>query len=149
MKSKNILLTLFATLSLVGLPTLSQADSCTDIKEQYWNCVRSAMTNGSCDSNISIPPECLQSGGNETTQNYDSSSKSGFSNFFGRKKEAAPFVYQADLPPKNPVKVINIKPTNGKIYLETEEDVDQYIAKIKDELSEAIKDGKRVRLQFQ
>lgn len=149
MKRKKILLALLGTLSLVGLPMPSQADSCSDIKEQYWNCVRASMTNGSCDSNISIPPECLHSG-SETIQNYESSSKSSSSSFFGTKKEAAtPFVYQADLPPKKPVKLINIKPTNGKIYFETEEDVDQYTAKIKEELSEAIKEGKRVRLQFQ
>lgn len=150
MKRKNILLTLLGALSLVGLPMPSQADYCSDIKEQYWKCVRASMTNESCDSNDSIPSECLQSGG-EATQNGESSSKSNpvSSSFFGTKKESAPFVYQADLPPKNPVKVINIKPTNGKIYLETEEDVNQYIAKTKEELSEAIKKGKRVRLQFQ
>lgn len=107
------------------------------------------MTNGSCDSNISIPPECLHSG-NETIQNYELSSKST-SSFFGTEteKESPPFVYQTDRPPKKPVQVINIKPTNIRVYFETEEEVNQYTTKLKDELSEAIIEGKRVRLQFQ
>ncbi len=147
MKRRNILLTFLGALSLVSLPMPSQADSCSDIREQYLNCVGTSMTSESCDSNISIPPECLHSG-DETIQNYESSSKST-SNFFGTKKESPPLVYQINLPPKKPVKVINIKPTNGKIYLETEEDVDQYVAKIKDNLSKTIKEGKRVRLKFQ
>jgi len=145
---RNIALTLLSTLFLVILPTHSQADSCSDIKEQYWNCVRASMNNQSCGANVSIPPECLKSGA-EIIQNYNSSEPA--SSFFGTQKESTPFVYQpdSDLPPKKPVKVINIKPTNGKIYLETEEDVNQYTTKIKDDLSEAIKEGKRIRLQFQ
>ncbi len=146
MKRKNIALLLFSTLFLVCLPTLSQADYCAEIKEQYWNCVRASMTNDSCSSNVSIPPECLKAG-SDTTQNYNSSSEST-SSFLGTQKESKPFVYQADLPPKKTVKIINIKPT-GKVYLETEDDVNQYTIKIRDELSEAIKEGKRVRLQFQ
>ena len=147
MKNKrNITLTLLNTLFLIGLPMSSQSYSCSDIKEQYWDCVRASMNNESCGGNISIPPECLKAG-SETIQNYNSSEPS--SSFFGRQKESTPFVYQADMPPKKPVKVINIKPANGKIYFETDEEVNQYTTKIKDDLSEAIKEGKRVRVQFQ
>jgi hypothetical protein len=144
---KNMVLMLLSTLSLVSLPMLSQADSCADVREEYLECIRASMGNGSCDSDISIPPECLKSV-NETIQNYNSSSESG-SNFFDTKKETTPFVYQADLPPKKIVQVINVKPTHGKIYLETEDDVNQYSTKIKNEMFEAIKEGKRIRLQFE
>ncbi len=158
MKSKNVALTFFGVLSLACLPILSYADSCSDIKEQYWNCVRSSMSNGSCESNVSIPPECLKAGGESSSSSSGSSSSSSsgsgsgsnfFDSIFGSKKEEAPFVYQADLPPKKPVKLIDIKPMNGKIYFETEEEVNQYTTKVKDDMSAAIKDGKRVRLQFQ
>ncbi len=142
---KNTVPALFSVLFLVSLPMLSKANSCADIKEEYWDCVRSSMNNESCKSNVSIPPECLNSG-TESIQNYKSSDTN--SNFFDKQKESKPFVYQADLPPKKPVKVINVKPIE-RIYFETQEDVDQYVMKIKEELSEAITDGKRVRLQFQ
>jgi hypothetical protein len=142
---KNIALML-GLLSLAGFPMPSQADYCADIKEQYWNCVRASMTNQSCESNVSIPPECLGSTASKEGQSNNSSESR--SSFFGTKKDSKPFVYQSDLPPKKPVKIVNIKP-DGKIYLETEEDVDQYLTKIKDEISAAIADGKRVRLQLQ
>ncbi|MFI3123291.1 MAG: hypothetical protein QX194_05110 [Methylococcales bacterium] len=150
MKKRDIALVLLSTLSLAGVPTLSKADSCSEIKEQYWDCVRDAMNGGSCNSNISIPPECLTAG--SAPSGGSSGSSSSYSpppraSFF--KKKEKPFVYQADLPAKKQVKVIDIKPANGKIYLETEEEVDEYLTRIRDDLTEAINDGKRVRLQFQ
>ena len=149
MKKRDIAFVLLSTLSLAGVPALSKAESCGEIKERYWDCVRDAMNGGSCDSNISIPPECLTagsapSGGSSGSSSYSPPPKPSF---FGKKEK--PFVYQADLPAKKQVKVIDIKPANGKIYLETEEEVDEYLTKLKDDLTEAINDGKRVRLQFQ
>jgi hypothetical protein len=145
MKNKNAASMLLGLLSLISLPMLSHANSCSEIKDEYWNCVRASMNNEACESDVSIPPECLKSV-TDTIKNYNASESNP--NFFGKPKESKPFVYQADLPPKKPVKVINVKPAHG-VYLETEEDVNQYITKIKEELSEAITDGKRVRLQFQ
>jgi cell division septum initiation protein DivIVA len=47
-----------------------------------------------------------------------------------------------------PVKVVNIKPKNGKIYFETEEEVDKYVNQVKEDILKAFKEGKRVRLQY-
>lgn len=152
-RKKSVVLTSLGILFLVGIPTLSQADYCADIKEKYWKCARSVMTGEKCNAsdNVTIPPECLTAG-SESQRNESSSTSStpsSSSSFFGSKKDSTPFIYpKPDLVPKKPVKIINIKPLNGKIYLETEEEVEQFTTKIREDLLNAIKEGKRVRLQF-
>lgn len=143
----NFVSVLFGTLFLAGLPILSQAADCAEIKEQYWQCVRSSMTNEPCTENVSIPPECLKAG-TETIQNYESSPDST-SRFFGSEKKSTPITPPTtENVPKKPVKIINIKPPKGKIYFETEDDVNQYTTKIRNDLLNGIKEGKRVRLTF-
>jgi hypothetical protein len=138
---------LLGTLFLAGLPILSHAADCAEIKEKYWSCVRSSMTNEPCTENISIPPECLRSG-TETIQNYESSPDST-SHFFGSEKKSTPVATPTrESVPKKSVKIINIKPAKGKIYFETEDDVNQYTTKIRNDLLNGIKEGKRVRLTF-
>ena len=157
MKKRCITLTLFSMLILVSLPMLSRADSCADIKERYWSCVRDSMANKPCSGgNVSIPPECLNAGsesgsesGSSKSQSYSDPSPKSFSSLFHRKKkEQATPNYQSERTPKKIVQIINIRP-NDKTYFETEEEVEQYTTEIKDKLFKAFKDGKRVRLEFQ
>ena len=49
--------------------------------------------------------------------------------------------------PVKQVKTIRPANINTKIYLETEDDVQDFISKISDEISSAIKDNKRVRIE--
>lgn len=137
---------LFTTLFLITLPMLSYAD-CADIKARYWRCTRASMIGEKCaaEDNVSISPECL-SGGNTDEDPPKSSTSSSATD---PAKDTRPFIYpKAELVPKKPVEVVNIKSLNTKNYIETEEDVEQFTSKIKTELSKAIKDGKKVRLQF-
>jgi hypothetical protein len=151
------ILFLLSLLCLVSIPTISRADYCAEIKERYWKCVRSSMSSGKCSDsdNVSIPPECLN-GGSKLPKGDDSSSSSYSPtpsgskwNFFRSKKsqkgnpETDPTVVV-----HKPVKVVNIKPKNGKIYFETEEEVDKYVNQVKEDILKAFKEGKRVRLQY-
>lgn len=149
-ENSSVVLTLLSALFLVSMPTLSQADYCSEIKERYWKCTRSSMSGGKCDSsdNVSIPPECLTAG----TKTQKKGNSSGYappssSSFFKSRKKITPY-QPPNLVPKKPIKVINIKQLNSKKYIETEEDVNNFTTKIKDELLNALKEGKRVRLQF-
>lgn len=141
--------TLLGTLFLASLPTPSYAD-CSDIKARYWRCTRASMIGEKCaaEDNVSIPPECL--GGNESeSQKNDSTPNAASTSSSSKKESSIPFIYpKADLVPKTPVKVINIKPLNKKHYIETEEDVEQFTTKVKAALLHEIKKGKKVRLQF-
>ncbi|MSR16465.1 MAG: hypothetical protein EXR89_01500 [Methylococcaceae bacterium] len=152
MKKRCITRTLFSMLILVSLPMISRADSCADIKEKYWSCVRDSMANKPCSGNVSIPPECLNAGsesGSSSSQSYSDPSPRPFSSLFHRKKkEQATSNYQSERTPKKLVQIINIRPKD-KTYFETEEEVEQYTTEIKDKLFKAFKDGKRVRLEFQ
>ncbi len=163
-REKSLVITLLSTLFLVVMPGLTQADYCADIKERYWRCARSSMTGEKCSAsdNVSIPSECLtagaasEGGGGSSSSGGgggggDSASKSAWSFFSHKKPPAHPIVSPEDteIVLKKPVKIINIHPTNGKPYIETEEDVEQFTSKVRADLLEAIKDGKKVRLQFQ
>lgn len=137
--------TLLSSLFLVTLPTY--ANDCADIKAKYWRCTRASMIGEQCaqEDNVSIPPECL---GGEKSEDETPKSPS-HSSSSNSPKETRPFIYpKPERVPKKPVKVVNIKPLNNKNYIETEEDVEQFTAKIRAELLHAIKDGKKVRLQF-
>lgn len=146
--------TLFSIVFLTALfPVLSQAADCAAIKAQYWECVRSSMTGQSCNDNVTIPPECLTASGasgsksektNGSSSTYSEPADSGF---FNSKKEQT-YSYPKDSTPKKPVKTLNLKAFNTKTYLETEEDVELFTSKLKEEMSNAIKDGKRIRLQY-
>ena len=153
-------LLLLGILFLVSLPTISNADTCGAIRQRYWDCVRSSMNNGTCESNVTIPTECLM--GAESSSS--SKSKAGETNsspeekkykrgLFGTKKEiidTTPIGYQdqENAPPPKLIKTVNIKPS-GKNFLESEEDVNAYLAKVKADLMVVIKEGRKVRLQFQ
>jgi hypothetical protein len=142
---------LLGALFLVALPIVSQAD-CAEIKERYWRCARSSMTGEACDSsdNVSIPPECLTAG-SKSQENNSSPTSTSTPSFLDLQKKSTPSVSvhpTTDIAPKKPVKIINIKPS-GKTYIETEEDVNQFTTKVRDDLLNAIKDGKKVRLQFE
>jgi hypothetical protein len=150
MKSTKNSLTvkLLGALVLVSLPAFAYAD-CADIKERYWRCTRASMIGEKCaaEDNVNIPPECL--GGAKSDEETPNAATSSSSSSSSSKKETRPFIYpKPDLVPKKPVKVVNIKPLNTKNYIETEEDVEQFTSKIKTELLNAIKNGKKVRLQF-
>jgi hypothetical protein len=143
------MLSLFSALFLMSVPTLSHADYCSDIKERYWKCARASMVGESCDSadDVSIPSECLTAGSEKTPKQAEPSTAPP--TFFKGKKESKSFVYKPEVTPKKSVKIVNIKPKNHKIYFETEEEVEQFTTKIHDDLLNAIKEGKRVRLQFE
>ncbi|MDD5214502.1 MAG: hypothetical protein PHQ03_03055 [Methylococcales bacterium] len=149
---KSFITTLLSALFLATLPMFSYADDCADIRAKYWRCTRASMIGEKCteDDNVSIPPECLGGGKSEDeTPKSPSDASASNSPKETSPKETRPFIYpKPDLVPKKPVKVVNIKPFNNKSYLETEEDVEQFTTKIKTELLNAIKDGKKVRLQF-
>jgi len=49
--------------------------------------------------------------------------------------------------PAKEIKTIRPANINTKIYIETEDDVQDFISKIHDEISAAIKDNKRVRIE--
>lgn len=140
---------------LTVFPVLSPAADCTIIKEQYWACVRASMTGKECEENISIPSECLTNGASigstlERSTNpsiYPEHSDSSFFSF-EKEKEPAPSYTPPDSEPSKPVKMINLKTLNTQTYFETEEDVDLFISKLKDEMSGAIKEGKRVHLLY-
>ena len=101
------------------------------------------------EDNVSIPPECLGGKSEDETSKSSSNASSSDISKETSPKETRPFIYpKPDLVPKKPVKVVNLKPLNNKNYIETEEDVEQFTTKIKTELLNAIKDGKKVRLQF-
>jgi len=153
-------LLLLGILFLVSLPTISNADTCGAIRQRYWDCVRSSMNNGTCESNVTIPPECLM--GAESSSS--SKSKAGEANsnpeekkykrgLFGTKKEiidTTPIGYQNQekTPPPKLIRTGNIKPS-GKNFLESEEEVNAYLTKVKADLMVVIKEGRKVRLQFQ
>jgi hypothetical protein len=148
---KAFLLNTFGVVFLTGLPVVSHADYCADIKAHYWKCARASMIGETCEAedNVNIPAECLNAGTEKESSGSGSATPSDAPSFFKDKKESKPFVYQPEVTPKKPVKVVNIKPENRKIYLETEDEVEQFTTKIHDDLLSAIRDGKRVRLQFE
>lgn len=144
---------IFFSLILAVLPSFSFATDCAAIKAQYWQCVRASMTGQSCKNEVTIPSECLSASGattGKTPYNSDSSStytEPSNSNFFnfGAEKSSS---YPEDYKPKNPIKTVNIKDFYAKTYLETQEDVDDFTQKLKEELSKNVQEGKRVRLQY-
>lgn len=145
---KYVISTLLGSLLLAGISTGSYADDCADIKARYWKCTRASMIGEKCadEDNVSIPPECL--GGSSEPKQNENQPKST-SSIPDSPKDTRPFIYpKPDLVPKKPVKIVNIKPFVGKAYIETEEDAEQFTTKLKNELLDAIKDGKKVRLQF-
>ena len=144
-------------LATLTIPTFSQAGECADIKERYWRCTRASMIGEECapEDNVTIPAECL--GGNTQPKKntpppaaevvpskapsfFDSKSKSN------SKENSLP---KTESSVKKAVKIVNIKPSYGKVYFETEEEVDKYTTKIKEDILNGIKEGKKVRLQFQ
>lgn len=148
MKIRTTSLIMFLTV----FPVFSTAADCTIIKEQYWACVRASMTGKECEENISIPSECLTHGASigstlERSKNSSIYPENSDSNFFSFKKESASS-YTPDSEPSKPVTRINLKTLNSKMYFDTEEDVDVFISRLKDEMHSAIKDGKRVHLQY-
>ena len=158
-QSKKTLLLLSSVLFMGVLPTTSKADNCGAIRERYWACVRASMSNGTCEANVSIPPECLMGGDSssskskkeeKTNSNEEKKYKRGL---FGTKKEiidTTPIGYQnqENAPPPKLIRTVNIKP-KGKNFLETEEDVNAYLGKVKKDLMTVIQEGRKVRLQFQ
>lgn len=153
-------LLLLGILFFVSLPSISNADTCGTIRQRYWDCVRSSMNNGTCESNVTIPPECLMGGdsssssknkaGETKTNTEEKKYKRGL---FGTKKEiidTTPIGYQnqENAPPPKLIRTVNIKP-KGRNFLENEEEVNAYLAKVKVDLMAVIKEGRKVRLQFQ
>lgn len=141
-------------LLLAIFPVLSQAADCAAIKAQYWQCVRSSMTGQSCNDNVTIPSECLTASGasgstsektNGSSSNY--SEPSSDSSFFNFKKEPE-FSYPKHNKPVKPIKTLNLRAFHEKPYLETEEEVELFTSKLKDEMLSAIKEGKKIRLQY-
>ena len=157
-KKTGKIVILLSALFIVTMPTLSRADYCSEIKERYWKCVRSSMSSGKCSDsdNVSIPPECLNGGskmpkGDDSSDSTYSPTPSGSKwSLFRSKKSKKPNTDNDDpnVVVHKPVKVVNIKPANGKIYFETEEEVDKYLSDVKEDILKAFKDGKRVRLQY-
>lgn len=148
-KQKFLTLMSLSTFLLLSVPTISSAD-CADIKARYWKCTRASMIGEKCneEDNVSIPPECLKAGSEESTGG-NTDSYSSPSNFSKSKTKSEKSDYQATTStPKKTVKVVNIKPLAGKVYFETEEDVEQFTTKIREELLNVIKEGKKARLQF-
>ena len=159
-QSKKTLLLLGSVLFIGALPITSKADTCGVIRQRYWDCVRSSMNNGTCESNVTIPTECLMGGDSSSS----SKSKAGATQsnteekkykrgLFGTKKEiidTTPIGYQnqENAPPPKLIRTVNIKP-KGKNFLETEEEVNAYLGKVKTDLMTVIKEGRKVRLQFQ
>jgi hypothetical protein len=143
---------IFFSLILAVLPSFSFATDCAAIKAKYWQCVRSSMTGASCKDEVSIPSECLSASGATTGKTPNKSNPSDYippsnSDFFNFGKEKS-FSYPKNHKPKNPIKTVNVKDFSAKTYLETQEDVDDFTAKLKDELSKTVSEGKRVRLQY-
>lgn len=160
-QSKKALLLLSGLLLVGALPTVAKADTCGAIRERYWSCVRASMNNGKCESNVTIPPECLTGGDASASKNKSGDSNSNNADepkykrgLFGTKKEiidTTPIGYQdqkENAPPPKLIRTVNIKP-KGKNFLESEEDVNDYLVKVKADLMEVIKEGRKVRLQFQ
>jgi hypothetical protein len=148
-KSTTILL--LSGVLLAILPTLSYSD-CADLKERYWRCTRASMIGEKCaaEDNVTIPPECLNGGGNANEESRNTTGSSSNSNSTSGKT-TRPFIYpesEPELVAKKPVKVVNIRALNTKNYIETEEDVEQFVNKVKTELLDGIEEGKKVRLQF-
>lgn len=145
---------IFFSLILAVLPSFSFATDCAAIKAQYWECVRSSMTGDSCKNNVTIPSECLNASGSTTGKAPTHSNSSTYSepsesdsSFFDFNKEKF-LSYPKNHKPKNPIKTINLKDFSAKTYLESQEDVDNFTTKLKDELSKTVSEGKRVRLQY-
>lgn len=143
---------IFFSLILAVLPSFSFAADCAAIKAKYWECVRSSMTGASCNNEVTIPSECLSASGATTGKTPSYSNPSDYtppsnSDFFNFGTEKA-FAYPKNHRPKNPIKTVNVKDFSAKTYLETQQDVDDFTAKLKDELSKIVTDGKRVRLQY-
>jgi hypothetical protein len=61
----------------------------------------------------------------------------------GTETSAKPVV----TPQQKPIKVIRVQSLSTKSYLETEAEVDAYLAKLRQELLTALKEGKRARIQ--
>lgn len=147
--------TIIATVLLTIFPVISSATDCAAIKQRYWECVRSSMKGGGCSENISIPSECLNSGNaipeskSDSNSSYSAPTDSNTADFFsfGKKERSS---YSADnmKTPKKPVVAINLKALNTKTYLETEDDVEFFMSKLKDKMSQALKDGKRIHLEY-
>ena len=158
-QSKKTLLLLGSLIFIGGFPSISKADTCGAIRERYWSCVRASMNNGTCEANVSIPPECLMGGDSSSSKSKDEKTNSNTEEkkykrgLFGTKKEiidTTPIGYQNqdNAPPPKLIRTVNIKPS-GKSFLESEEDVNAYLAKVKTDLMAVIKEGRKVRLQFQ
>ncbi len=160
-QSKIKALLLLNGLLLTGaMPSISNADTCGAIRERYWACVRESMNNGKCESNVTIPAECLMGGDSSSSKgkkeegtNSNTEEKKYKRGLFGTKKEiidTTPIGYQdqENAPPPKLIRTVNIKPS-GKNFLETEDDVNAYVTKVKADLMAVIKEGRKVRLQFQ
>lgn len=142
MNKKN--LALLGTLFFVSMPTFSQTD-CAEAKERYWTCIRTSVTNHPCkeSDNVAIPAECLI-GGTETQEKSDVSK----STTTDAKKAEIPSNYEPELIQRKSVEILNIKALHNKSYIETEDEANQFSIKIRENLIKAIKEGKKVRLQF-
>lgn len=138
-------------ITFLVFPTLSQADYCADMKERYWKCVRASMTNEKCaeGDNFSIPSECLNAGSSSQKSSDSPASTTPNWDFLKSKKEVTPVIIDTKLTPQKSVKIINIKSLNDKKYLETEDDVNQFVTHLNQALLNAVKEGKKVRLQYQ
>lgn len=133
------------------IPSLSQADYCSDMKERYWKCVRSSMTNEKCadGDNISIPSECLNAGAASQKNGNSSPSEAAPKWDFLKPKKEPKSVVVTESKPQKSVQIVNIKSLNNKKYLENEDDINQFVTNLNQTLLNAIKDGKKVRLQYQ
>ncbi|MGB4499591.1 MAG: hypothetical protein WBI40_12965 [Methylococcaceae bacterium] len=131
-------------------PTLSQADYCADMKERYWKCVRSSMTNEKCadGDNFAIPAECLNAGSSSPQNSNSSTPTPPKWDFLNSKKESKNVVSTESKSQKS-VKIINLKSLNNRKYLESEDDVNEFISNTNEVLLNAIKEGKKIRLQYQ
>ncbi|MDD5214459.1 MAG: hypothetical protein PHQ03_02840 [Methylococcales bacterium] len=132
---------LLSALFLMNLPALAETD-CTQAKERYWQCIRAAVTNDHpCkeSDNITIPPECLIGGAEEQAKENPETDST---------KAELPFDYEPEIIQRKPVEVLNIKALQNKPYIETEDEADQFSITIRENLLKAIKEGKKVRLQF-
>lgn len=139
-------LALLGTLFLVSTPTLAQSD-CAEAKERYWTCIRASVTNHPCkdSDNVAIPAECLI--GSSEAQEKSDASKSD-TNTTDSQKADIPSHYEPELIQRKTVEVLNIKALHNKPYIETEDEANQFSMKIRENLIKAIKEGKKVRLQF-
>lgn len=132
---------LLSALFFVNLPALAATD-CTQAKERYWQCIRASVTNDHpCkeSDNVVIPPECLIGG-------FDAQDKGNSK--IDSTNEAIPSDYEPELIQRKPIEVLNIKALSNKPYIETEDEANQFSLTIRDNLLKAIKEGKKVRLQY-